>query len=94
LDPYGNPDISFDYTTANGDPSVLYGNLNSNRLPIYHRFDASLKYVKEMKSGVFELTVGATNLYNRANIFYYDRVAAERVNQLPILPTISSSFAF
>ena len=94
LDPYGNPDISFDYTTANGDPSVLYGNLNSNRLPIYHRLDASLKYSASLESGDFELTIGATNLYNRANIFYYDRVNAERVNQLPILPTISTSFAF
>lgn len=94
LDPYGNPDIDFDYTSANGDPSVLYGNLNSKRLPVYHRLDASLKHRKELSVGTWELTIGATNLYDRANIFYYDRTAAKRVNQLPIMPTISTSLAF
>ena len=34
------------------------------------------------------------SFYNRENIFFYDRVSAERVNQLPIMPTISTSFAF
>jgi len=94
LDPLGNPDINFDYTTANGDPSVLYGALNGNRLPTYHRLDASLKYTAMLKTGQAEVVIGATNMYNRANIFYYDRVAAARVNQLPIMPTISASFAF
>ncbi len=94
LDPFGNPDINFDYTTANGDPSVLYGTLNGNRLPTYHRLDASLKYIRTVKTGQAEVVIGATNMYNRENIFYYDRVAAERVNQLPIMPTISASFTF
>ena len=94
LDPIGNPDIDFDYPTANGDPSVLYGELNSKRLPTYHRLDASLKYSTNLEAGALEVTFGATNIYNRANIFYYDRTAAERVNQLPIMPTISASFAF
>jgi len=94
LDPFGNPDIDFDYTTANGDPTVLYGALNANRLPTYHRLDASLKYSNEFEAGALELTFGATNIYNRENIFYFDRVNAERVNQLPIMPTISVSFAF
>ena len=94
LDHIGNPDIDFDYTTANGDPSVLYGALNSKRLPTYHRLDASLKYSTNLEAGALEVTFGATNIYNRANIFYYDRTAAERVNQLPIMPTISASFAF
>ncbi len=94
LDPFGNPDINFDYTTANGDPSVLYGTLNGNRLPTYHRLDASLKYSTTVKTGQAEVVIGATNMYNRENIFYYDRVAAERVNQLPIMPTISASFTF
>ena len=94
LDPLGNPDINFDYTTANGDPSVLYGVLNGNRLPTYHRLDASLKYSTMLKTGQAEVVIGATNVYNRENIFYYDRVEAARVNQLPIMPTISASFAF
>ena len=94
LDSFGNPDIDFDYTTVNGDPTVLYGALNANRLPTYHRLDASLKYANEFEAGALQLTFGATNIYNRENIFYFDRVNAQRVNQLPIMPTISVSFAF
>jgi len=94
LDQFGNPDIDFDYITANGDPSVLYGDLNSKRLPTYHRLDASLKYSTKTEAGEYEVTFGATNIYNRENIFYYDRTSAQRVNQLPIMPTISASFAF
>lgn len=94
LDPYGNPDINFDYTTANGDPTVLYGNLNSSRLPYYHRLDASIKYNTTTKYGDLEWSMGATNIYNRNNIFYYDRVNAQRVDQLPILPTVSASLTF
>ena len=94
LDQFGNPDIDFDYITANGDPSVLYGDLNSKRLPTYHRLDASLKYSTKTEAGAYEVTFGATNIYNRENIFYYDRTSAQRVNQLPIMPTISASFAF
>jgi hypothetical protein len=56
--------------------------------------DASLKYSTKTEAGAYEVTFGATNIYNRENIFYYDRTSAQRVNQLPIMPTISASFAF
>jgi hypothetical protein len=41
-----------------------------------------------------EAAVGATNVYNRENIFYFDRVQYKRVNQLPILPTASLILTF
>ena len=35
-----------------------------------------------------------TNVYNRANIFYVDRLTGERANQLPILPSLGLRFDF
>jgi hypothetical protein len=93
--PAGTPDLAYDYARENGQLGILYGDLNSARLPVYHRLDATLKRV--WKSGKFnrlEASLAATNVYNRANIFYYDAVKRKRVNQLPVMPTVMLSYAF
>ena len=83
------------YARENGQLGILYGDLNSARLPIYHRLDATLKRVwKSGKNNRFEAALAATNVYNRGNIFYYDAVKRKRVNQLPIMPTLMLSYAF
>jgi hypothetical protein len=33
-------------------------------------------------------------VYDRPNIFYFDRVRYTRVNQLPLLPSLSATFQF
>ena len=90
-----------DYTSANGDLGILYDDLNQGRLPYYHRLDASIKKVWKLKSkkvahktNEFSAIFSVTNIYNRNNIFYFDRVAYQRVNQLPVLPTVSVSYSF
>ena len=91
----GRPVVDFDYTTANGEAGILYGNLNGGRLPDYHRLDITVKRIFILKNdGRLEAAAGATNIYNRENIFYFDRVEARRVNQLPIMPTVSISYAW
>jgi len=87
--------INTDYTTANGDLGILYGGLNSHQLPDYHRLDLTVK--KEFvfsDNSKLELSGGATNVYNRANIFYIDRVTMKRVNQLPVMPSIAFNWTF
>jgi hypothetical protein len=87
--------INTNYTNANGILGVLYGDLNSKRLPTYHRFDLSIKRRFELSEhSTLEMSAGATNIYNRENIFYFDRVLYKRVNQLPILPSISANLTF
>lgn len=88
--------ISTDYTTSNSDLGIIYSDkINSGRLPYYHRLDLSAKYTKHFtKNTKMEITVGATNMYNRANIFYFDRIRYQRINQLPILPSASLSLTF
>ena len=68
---------------------------NGGRLPYYHRLDVSVtKKIKFSKHSGVELNVSVTNAYDRPNIFYFDRLNYERVDQLPILPSASAKFYF
>jgi len=94
-DPQGQPLIDYPYRNANGSLGVLYGDINSQRLPSYHRLDFTAKKGWDMKTNQrLEVAFAATNTYNRRNIFYYDTPSAKRVNQLPIMPTLMLSYAF
>ncbi|MFN5621881.1 MAG: TonB-dependent receptor [Flavobacteriales bacterium] len=88
--------ISLDYLTNNSQfLSVQYAELNGGRLPYYHRLDVNLKRTFKLnKNSNLEVNAGVTNLYNRANVFYIDRVTGERIDQLPFLPTIGIDFTF
>ncbi|MBT3621254.1 MAG: TonB-dependent receptor [Flavobacteriales bacterium] len=87
--------INSDYTTTNGELGIDYADLNEGRLPYYHRLDASLsKSVKLNKSSELDMTLSVTNAYNRENIFYFNRVKYERVNQLPLMPSFGASITF
>lgn len=87
--------FTYDYTTANAQLGYVAGEFNSRRLPDYHRMDVSLKWLYEINTNTkLEVNVGATNVYNRENIFYYDRIRNKRVNQLPILPNVNISLKF
>jgi len=90
---------STDFLSENGDLGINYGEINQGRLPYYHRLDASTKRKFEWKSKKdverkAEIIFSVTNIYNRENIFYFDRVNYVRENQLPILPSISASYSF
>lgn len=95
--PQVNFDNNFNYDYSNSNASLGYvpGDYNSRRLPNYHRMDISIKWMYNINERTkLEVTAGATNVYNRENIFYYDRVRNKRVNQLPILPNLTISFKF
>ncbi len=90
-----NNGLNTDFNTQNGDLGVIYSGLASGRLPSYHRLDMSLKKSHNIfQTATLEWSIGVTNIYNRENIFYYNRVAAQRVNQLPILPSLGLKFIF
>ena len=88
-------DINLNYWQENGNLGILYGDVNSARLPYYHRFDLTLKKIISLgQNSSLELTASVTNIYNRENIFYFDRVDHARVNQLPIMPSFGLSLTF
>ncbi|MBL6658160.1 MAG: TonB-dependent receptor [Flavobacteriales bacterium] len=87
--------IDTDYTSETGGLGILYAGLNEGRLPWYHRLDIALKKTHDLsKNSNFEWNVGVTNLYNRENIFYFNRIEYKRVNQLPIMPSAGMSLSF
>jgi hypothetical protein len=88
-------DINTDYIGSNADLSIIFGPINAGRLPDYHRLDVGLtKEWKLDEHKVIELDLSVTNAYDRQNIFYFDRVRFERVDQLPLLPSAGLSFKF
>lgn len=87
--------LNLPYWQSNGNLGIIYGDINSARLPDYHRFDITLqKAISFSERMKMEIVLSCTNMYNRENIFYFDRVDHERVNQLPIMPSIGMSLTF
>ncbi|NTW33362.1 MAG: TonB-dependent receptor plug domain-containing protein, partial [Bacteroidetes bacterium] len=87
--------INTNYTISNGQLALIYADINSGRLPTYHRLDLTIKrhFILGKNSGL-DAVFSVTNLYNRKNIFYQDRITHERVNQLPIMPSIGLNLTF
>ncbi len=88
--------VTTDYTTTNpSDVSTLLGTFNSQRLPYYHRMDITLKKQFNFKNkDVLEIIASVTNVYDRNNIFYVNRVTGEQIYQFPILPSMGISYKF
>tara|TARA_B100000287_G_scaffold408855_1_gene435650 strand:- start:372 stop:1232 length:861 start_codon:yes stop_codon:yes gene_type:complete len=87
--------LGIDYTSINGDLDIKYAELNKGRLPYYHRLDLSIsKKVKISNQSELEISASVTNAYNRENIFYFNRVKHERINQLPLMPSLGVSLTF
>lgn len=68
-------------------PFTILAGKNLARLPEYHRLD--LSFSKRLQISFTKLLVGVDviNIYDRENIFYYDRETGERVNMLPFMVT-------
>ena len=90
-----NDGINVDYTNANGDLGIVYGQINEGRLPDYHRLDLSVtRTIPLGNDAIVEVVGSIINGYDQQNIFYFDRIKYERVDQLPILPSLGVSFRF
>lgn len=88
--------LSTDITSTNGDLGILYTDIDDKtRLPYYHRLDITLKRTFYLwTDSELQAVFSVTNAYNRENIFYYDRVTHNRVNQLPVIPSAGMSLTF
>lgn len=87
--------LETDVISANDLLGTLYADINDGRLPSYHRLDFNIKHIRSFTEIVkLEINFGATNLYNRANIFYFDRITKKRINQLPLMPSLGINLQF
>ncbi|NNE30137.1 MAG: TonB-dependent receptor plug domain-containing protein [Saprospiraceae bacterium] len=88
--------VDTDILSGNPDLGIIYDEVrNGGRLPQYHRLDLSVKkeynFTDHLK---VEIVGSVTNGYDRENIFFFDRVKYDRVDQLPILPSMGVNVSF
>lgn len=75
--------------------TLLSDEINGGRLSYYHRLDASVQYTHKINRFAYiESTFAVTNVYNRQNVFYLDRITNQRVNQLPFIPSLNMTIGF
>lgn len=75
--------------------TLLADKINGGRLSYYHRLDVSVQYRHKLnKMAYIESTFAITNVYNRQNVFYLDRITNQKVNQLPVLPSLNLTVGF
>ena len=80
----------------NGSIQTLYSStINGGRLTPYHRLDLSAKKTFKLSTySALEATFTLSNMYNRQNIFYVNRLDNKVYYQLPIFPSLSVAWRF
>ena len=88
--------INTNYVQGNGQIGIVYDSImNGGRLPYYSRLDISAKKTwKLSKKTKLDMDASIFNVFDRSNIFYFNRITGQRINQLPILPSISLTLSF
>ncbi len=78
-----------DYVFEPYQPVIYWGDRNSYRLPYYHRLDISVS--KRFQFYFTHLTFEGSilNIYNRKNIFYFDKDTGKITYMLPFFPSVS-----
>ncbi len=71
----------------NYQPYGILSDKDLGRLPDYHRMDISVSKYFEIYPLKFGIEASVINVYNRKNIFYFERNTGQRVYMLPFLPT-------
>ncbi|MDH7514730.1 MAG: TonB-dependent receptor [Bacteroidota bacterium] len=82
------------YIDEKGVPYTILGEKNRGRLPAYHRLDISVS--KSFTLGMVRLFVEGSilNVYDRKNMFYFNQTTGERIDMLPLLPTLNLKVEF
>jgi len=74
---------------------LLSGVRNGGRLSAYHRLDLSVRrtfFLSDSGDSRLEMSASVSNVYDRPNVFYVDRISNDRVDQLPILPSLNVTY--
>ena len=77
-----------DVSTAPGQERIVYAPPFEGRQPAYQRVDAWIERRVEHGRVVMTLRAGAVNIFNRDNLFYFDLLTFQRVDQLPFVPSV------
>lgn len=82
------------YVHETGKPYTMLGEKNKGRLPAYHRLDINFSKTFSFENYRIALELSIVNVYDRNNIFYFNRFTGNRVDMLPFFPTLSLSAEF
>lgn len=86
------------YDAAGDFYTPIEGDLNSDRLPVFHQLDARVDKKWTYKRASFTIYVDVQNVYNRQNtefrIYNYDFSQQGRIAGLPIIPSIGTKIEF
>lgn len=88
--------ISGNILSQNGSLNTIYaGTINGGRLTPFHRLDLSVKKTFKLSTySTLETTFAMTNVYDRNNIFYVNRIENKVYYQLPVFPSLNVSWRF
>ena len=76
------------YRSAAGETFVSRSTLYGGELPSYHRLDVSYEHEFSFDRTSITLQLGVINAYDRNNIFAYNIFSGDRVDQLPLIPSV------
>ncbi len=75
-------------------PHSILAERNAAKLPDYHRLDLNLSAKFNFSFAAAYLNFSIINVYDRKNLFYFERETGKRVNMLPFLPSAAIKIEF
>lgn len=84
------PDLHREFGTSR----VILEKPYLGRTPAYHRLDVSLERIFTFDPAQLTLQIGAINVYDHTNLFYYDVYTHRRIDQLPFAPYASLKLGY
>lgn len=75
-----------------GTRRVIYERPYNAELPTYHRLDLSVEKRFDLPQVDITVLGSLINTYDRSNLFYLDVFTLQRVDQLPLIPTLGVKF--
>ncbi|MDX1531728.1 MAG: TonB-dependent receptor, partial [Rhodothermales bacterium] len=82
-------ELGGDFLTAPGTITALEGGAPFEALtPPYHRLDLAVERRFDVGTAALTAYASVVNAYDRANFFYFDVLRGDRVDQLPLIPSL------
>lgn len=93
---YGDAPGAFPEFTTLFDNTYTYPGRNQSRMPVYHRLDLAVRFIKQRRKGTREWVISVYNVYSRQNP-YFVYMARDKQKQMhlyqislfPIIPSVS-----
>ena len=83
-----------EFVDETGDPYTRLGEKNAARLPVYHKLDFSVVYRFSVVGLRGTLGGHIINVYDRKNLFYFDRSTGRQINMLSFFPSVTLNLEY